>query len=100
MLELDQLPHDLNALVDSYRDKRVAYKYERRHVTSRLYVETTTSYYVDRILPWSVIDWTRSIEPGLVVCYAFHSRLDGYNYTYRWLSLRSAIRSGLTAPLT
>lgn len=77
MLELDQLPHDLNALVDSYRDKRVAYKYERRHCLSPLccipvYFTVTPFYVLRRTYLFDSL-LIKQIEPGLVFILIYHS---------------------------
>lgn len=78
-----RLPHDLNALIDSYRDKRVVYKHERRNCKCcipRTYV-TVGSKWVQREYYYFPPPGTKQIEPGLIVAFRDYYYTGTYYYT-------------------
>lgn len=89
MFHCDQLPTELKALIDSYRDKRVTYKHKRFAASPHL-LYTCRPVYLVTYHPF--VWWSTCTEPGLVVCYGFESCTyytnrwpNGYVSSYQWM---------------
>lgn len=78
---IEELPNELNTLIDSYIDRRVCYKYEvaRCQCCKGSYLLVVRKW-VQREYYYFAPPGTKQIEPGLIV--AFRDRGFYYSGTY------------------